>query len=526
MSILGLRMARGPGASIHLRNQEEAVLAGLLSKLRYVTIILLAAIMVYLFSTQYSNIQAVVEDKYDIQQQLVEKNILQTVQFINDAYKIAEQQLNQEMREYSVEMVEKYKVDPLVMEWDLAELQARFTGYDIYVVNDDLKVVRTTYTDDLGLDFSGFGSFATILRERMAGDEFVVDRVDLSTQAGDIKKYSYMPSPDNRYVFELSVSIEDQYPSFQSLNLFKDASSLTEEYEMVEDIGFYSVEPLRYGVAKLRNTKRPYLDPDVPEFQEELARQAVIQNTTQQETRVLAGIQQRHRFFPALIGNQENGQGWNSYVVGIVYNDQVMRDEIGEHRRLFVVNVLLLAVLFISFIAVVLYLLKDFEYQAHHDKLTGLANRKYFSEEFKKLKNKAVLSQGPVGILFIDIDNFKVINDTYGHDVGDEVLKSLAARMVNSLKEKDLKTRMGGDEFIVALAGLSSRDQTMDVARRLIDDLKKPVFINGIEIPIGLSAGLSFFPDDGSELEGLIKQADSAMYRAKRDERDLEVSCF
>ena len=248
----------------------------LLSNLKYIIIILLALIMIYIFSRQYTNIREVVEEKYTSQQQLVEKNILQTVDYINNAYKIAEKQLNQEMREYSEQMVEKYRENPDVMEWDLAQLQEHFDGYDIYIVNKDLKIIKTTYEEDLGLDFSQFGSFAAVLRERMSGNDFEVDRLDLSTQAGEIKKYSYMPSPDNKFLFELSVSIEEQYPSFKSLTLFKDATSLTNEYEMVEDIGFYSVEPLNYGVAKLRNDKKPYLNPDVPEFEEELARQAEI----------------------------------------------------------------------------------------------------------------------------------------------------------------------------------------------------------------------------------------------------------
>ena len=477
--------------------------------------------MISIFSTQYANIREVVKEKYNIQQQLVEKNILQTVNYIDDAYKIAEQHLNQEMRAYSARMVAKYREDPNVMEWDLNEMRKDFPAYDIYIVNEDLKIIKTTYKEDLGLDFSGFGSFATILRERMAGNEFVVDRVDLSTQAGKIKKYSYMPSPDNQYIFELSVSVEDQYPAFQSLNLFKEARALTEEYEMVEDIGFYSVEPLHHRVAKLRNSKRPYLNPDVPEFEEELARQAVIKNTMQRSIKSIEGIQHRYRFFPALISDQEDEQGWNSYVVGIIYNDGVMQKEITDHRNLFLVTVILMSVLFGSFIAVVVYFLKNFEYQAHHDKLTGLANRKYFVEGFIKIKDDADSTRGNIGVIFIDIDKFKEINDKYGHDIGDEVLKSIAHRMQNSLKEKDLKARIGGDEFLVALADVSSKDKIIEVANRLIAELKKPLFINAREIPISVSAGVSFYPDDSSELEALIRDADLAMYKAKREDGDI-----
>lgn len=490
----------------------------LLSNVKYILLILIALIMMYVFSIQYTSIREVVEEKYHSQQQLVEKNILQTVNYINDAYRIAEQQLNQEMREYSQQMVEEYQNNPEVMEWDLAKLQERFQGYDIYIVDKDLKIIKTTHKEDLGLDFSGFGSFATILRERMAGDTFEVDRLDLSTQAGVLKKYSYMPSPDNEYLFELSVNIEERYPSFQSLNLFKDATSLTEEYELVEDIGFYSVEPLRHGVAKLRSTKRPYLNPDVPEFEEELARQAVITNAMQSSTQTIDGIQRSYRFFPALTSDQEDEQGWNSYVVGIVYNDQVMQEEIENHQYLFAVNVISMAVLFAGFIAVVVYLLRKFEYQAHHDKLTGLANRKYFVESFNRLKNRADLNGDCIGVVFIDIDKFKEINDHHGHDIGDAVLRSIASRMENHLKGKDLKARMGGDEFLIAIADLSSREQIAEVAARLIAELKEPLSVNGREIAVSVSAGVSVYPDDSRDLETLVKRADTAMYREKRSE--------
>jgi diguanylate cyclase (GGDEF)-like protein len=490
----------------------------LLSNVKYILLILIALVMMYVFSIQYTNIKEVIEEKYQNQQQLVEKNILQTVNYINDAYQIVGQQLNREMRKYSRQMVEEYRNNPDVMEWDLSELQERFRGYDIYIVDRDLKIIKTTYEEDLGLDFSRFGSFATILRERMAGDTFEVDRLDLSTQAGVIKKYSYMPSPDNQYLFELSVSIEERYPSFQSLNLFRDATSLTEEYELVEDIGFYSVEPLKQGVAKLRNTKRPYLNPDVPEFEEELARQAVIANAMQRSTRTIDGIQRSYRFFPALTGYREHEQGWNSYVVGIIYNDQVMQKEIEEHRNLFMLNVISMAVLFAGFIAVVIYLLRKFEYQAHHDKLTGLVNRKYFEESFNRLKNRADANGDCIGVVFIDIDKFKEINDRHGHDTGDTVLRSIASRMENHLKEKDLKARMGGDEFLIALADQSSKEQITEVAGRLITELKKPLYVDGLEIPVSVSGGFSFYPDDSRDLETLIKRADTAMYREKRRE--------
>jgi diguanylate cyclase (GGDEF)-like protein len=156
--------------------------------------------------------------------------------------------------------------------------------------------------------------------------------------------------------------------------------------------------------------------------------------------------------------------------------------------------------------------------------LTGLANRNYFVDKFKRLKEEADFSGDNIGVLFIDIDKFKLINDSYGHDTGDEVLKNIASRMENSLKEKDLKARMGGDEFVIALADLSSKDKVIKVAKRLIKEIKKPLIVNGEEINISISAGVSFYPDDSKELEILIKEADSAMYKAKREEENLFIN--
>ena len=480
--------------------------------------------MIYIFSTQYFNIRDVIEEKYSTRQQLVEKNILQTVDYINEAYNIAEQQLNKEMKEYSQQMVQKYKKNPDVMDWDLNKLKEQFSGYDIYIIDQNLKIIRSTYKKDIGLDFSKYDHFASVLRGRMKGDEFTVDRIDISTQLGEIKKYSYMPSPDHKYLFELSISLADQYPSFRSINIFKEASDLTREYEVVENISFYSVEPTNYEVAKLRTTKKPFVNPDVPEFEEELARQAVIQNESQESTKIKDEIQHHYRFFPALVKEDKNEGGWNSYVVGISYNEQIMKEEIQKHQNLFITNIVLLAVLFASFITVVVYLLKRFEHQAYHDKLTGLANRKYFAHEFEHLKQKADFSKNNIGLIFVDIDKFKEINDNYGHDMGDKVLENIAAKMKNNLKDEDIIARMGGDEFLIALSNLDSKSKIIKVAKRLIKELNGSLIIDEHEIEISVSGGISFYPEDSVELEKLIKTADSAMYKAKSKDTDIENS--
>jgi diguanylate cyclase (GGDEF)-like protein len=480
--------------------------------------------MIFIFYNQYTGIKEVITEKFQSRQQLVEKNILQTVNYINDSYKVVEQELNSEMKEYSQLMVDKYIDNPDVEEWNLEELKDDFKYYDIYIIDRELKIIKTSKESDLGLDFSKFGSFAEIVRKRLEGDSFEVDRIDLATQTGEVKKYSYMPTPDNKYLLELSISIEDKYPSFKQLNMFKDAGELTAEYDIVEEIAFYSVEPINYGVAKLRSSKKPYLDPDVPELQEELSRQAVLTGEMQAADLEDDSLNHSLKFFPVLLSKEENSQGWNSYVVGITYNDQVIRDELNRHQYLFSINILLMIIFFIAFIGVVIYLLNKFEYQANHDKLTGLANRKLFVEEFTQIKMEADKTDSMAAVVFIDIDKFKEINDNFGHDFGDRVLEKIAGRMKNSLKKDDRLARMGGDEFAIALTKISSREEAVKITQRLIDNFKEPLAIAGKEIEVNLSAGISFYSKDGTQLEELIKNADYAMYQAKRKDKDLEIT--
>ena len=434
-----------------------------------------------------------------------------------------EQQLNQEMKQYSKVMKEKYQQNPEVMDWNLEELKQKFGDYEIYIINNELKIVKTTYKKDLGLDFSRYSSFAKVLRERLEGDSFTVDRLDLATQTGEIKKYSYMPTPDNQYLLELSIEVQDKFPSLEKLDMFGDATELTEEYDIVEEISFFSVEPIKHQVAKIRSSKKPYVQPDVKEIEDEMARKTVLSGEVQ--TRVVENGKNdyTYRFFPALVSEWREGKGWNSYVVGITYNDQVMLQEIKKHKNLFFMNILIMSIVFVSFIAIVVYLLNQFEHQAYHDQLTDLANRELFAQEFQKLKKDVDKSEGKLGILFIDVDKFKKINDNYGHDMGDKVLEKIAARLKHNLKSKDTLARMGGDEFVIALTDINTKKEAIDIAYRVISVFEDPLLINDKKIYINVSGGISIYPEDGNHLEELIKNSDYAMYQAKKKQKDIEV---
>ena len=159
---------------------------------------------------------------------------------------------------------------------------------------------------------------------------------------------------------------------------------------------------------------------------------------------------------------------------------------------------------------------KLIEYQAYHDPLTGLPNRRYLQEKLQPLIEHAELTNGTVSVLFIDLDRFKHVNDSFGHNKGDELLKIVANRIQQCIADDNfIITRQGGDEFIILVNDLDA-DDTKTVAERIVDALKRPYLINGMEIYLGASCGISLYPKHTLNVETLIIYADMAMYAAKK----------
>ncbi|MGJ8454779.1 diguanylate cyclase domain-containing protein [Pseudothermotoga sp. U03pept] len=154
------------------------------------------------------------------------------------------------------------------------------------------------------------------------------------------------------------------------------------------------------------------------------------------------------------------------------------------------------------------------EYLSYHDALTGLANRRMFEEYSQKIISLAQREGKKVTVLFMDLKHFKQINDIHGHQVGDEVLRIIGSRLEKSLRESDLISRFGGDEFVIILYDCSSEDLNR-LLERIIRVVEEPVEIAGEIFRISCNIGVARYPDDGTEIDQLIRKADMAMYRAK-----------
>ncbi len=153
---------------------------------------------------------------------------------------------------------------------------------------------------------------------------------------------------------------------------------------------------------------------------------------------------------------------------------------------------------------------------ALHDCLTALPNRSFFRERLDDALTQSGTTRRAFAVLYLDLDNFKPINDAYGHGAGDELLRIVAARLRRAVRAEDLVSRMGGDEFACVLGGLPGHEQLCLMACKLLDAVSAPLYIGDLELCVRPSIGIAICPTDGATAELLLKNADAAMYRAKR----------
>jgi diguanylate cyclase (GGDEF)-like protein len=158
-------------------------------------------------------------------------------------------------------------------------------------------------------------------------------------------------------------------------------------------------------------------------------------------------------------------------------------------------------------------------HQARHDGLTGLANRDVFAERMEHALVAAGKAGEPVGLFFVDLDDFKNVNDEWGHHAGDEVLCEVARRLLTTIRATDTVARLGGDEFAIVLSGVIDNSEVEAAAERVLNAFEEPFVVGGDALTLGASVGRAVWPDDAAEIEALMRHADAEMYRSKRAAR-------
>ncbi|MEW8353322.1 MAG: EAL domain-containing protein [Candidatus Thiodiazotropha sp.] len=163
---------------------------------------------------------------------------------------------------------------------------------------------------------------------------------------------------------------------------------------------------------------------------------------------------------------------------------------------------------------------EQIRYQANYDALTGLPNRSLLSDRLEQAIGSAIREKWMLAILFIDLDQFKMVNDTFGHVMGDELLQLVAERIGDCVRESDTVARFGGDEFVILLQDVTEMDAVANIATKVIDSITKVFTLYERDIYIGASVGITIFPDDAMNADSLLRNADMAMYQAKERGRN------
>lgn len=164
---------------------------------------------------------------------------------------------------------------------------------------------------------------------------------------------------------------------------------------------------------------------------------------------------------------------------------------------------------------------KKMDALAHLDQLTGLANRLGFNKNLQIAIEKAAEAKRKVGIIYLDLDDFKPVNDSHGHEAGDQVLKAAAERMRLHIRSADTIARLGGDEFVVVLDSIDGKDRVKDIAQAIVKEINTPLMFGQIALRVGASAGISLYPDDACDIKGLLDVADKDMYANKQQKHSL-----
>ena len=194
-----------------------------------------------------------------------------------------------------------------------------------------------------------------------------------------------------------------------------------------------------------------------------------------------------------------------------------------DSRRLYLLLALGFVLLYATLFRIVAVASRRLRHQALHDDLTDLPNRALLYDRMEAALTAAERSGEPAALLLVDLDRFKEVNDTLGHDSGDRLLEEVAARLQGVVRRGDTLARLGGDEFAVLLRGLPDRGMAAELAGRLQDAIARPFLLNGVSAVLDASIGIAHCPEHGTDVHTLVQRADVAMYDAKRSRTSIET---
>lgn len=471
-------------------------------KLTLTMIFFAMAISIILATTDHNRLEKqAIEHKKNLIIQ-TEELVLQSFETIEKAYHVFGEQIATDMKEVSLELVELYMTNPSFDDWNFEDLQQKYS-YDVYIINSDNVITHSSMELDVGMDFNECCSgVAKALNERRVTGQFYHDGIDIEQQTGNLKKYSYIGTPDQKYVIQLGNDLQGG-TIFQEFNFFSTIEELVNKTATINEINILNTKGLALG----NSINNPTLSAQ--------QRKAFRHTLTSKETTELKDIWNNekaiYRYVP-YSSRYDTGAMTQNKVLQIIYNDKDLQQKLSDNSRTFILQLIIILVITIILSFIISGAVSRPMHLAFHDSLTGLKNRAAFDETILR----TLKSGNPFALLMIDLDNFKLVNDSLGHDKGDRLLKCVADCIQEVARKEDTAVRLGGDEFVLIMPGAGNAE-AIKAATCIIDRVTTSLPPNLLlsEHPTTVSIGISFSPEHGVDAETLIKHADKALYQSK-----------
>ncbi|WP_158023585.1 putative bifunctional diguanylate cyclase/phosphodiesterase [Domibacillus antri] len=641
--------------------------------------------IIFTVFTSYLNFrdyQHTLNTEIDYQKALLERHIIQIVEDTNNYYKLLESSLQKKMEEYSHVMLKKYEENPDVLTWDLEKMKKEFDGFDIFIIDQNLTVVHTSFEPDLGLNFKTNPSLAEMFANRLQGNSFSTDRLEMSINTKELKKFSYIPTPDHKYLLELGINMKNYTTQFPGIDYESVYHELTVKNPFLQQLRVYKLSYTGYpdrviGINDEQNNPIFMEQENIPK-----AREAIVNNEPKQVNRKDSENKSEFEFkYIPIISYTEDEKPdyYNSRIIEMVYNNTILEEKIKRQQVRFISAIALvssvLTVLMIiiyqffrrleegrfhlteantklnqelnlrietedslrdsetkyrliadhtsdliylldkegivnycspSVVSVLGYAVDTYQgenwfdrihpedvervrelyrdqminpgslreelrywhkegvwimleingkpivnsngrterfvivarditqrkqseetvrYMAYHDALTNLPNRRLLAEKLNSALEESSQIGSLTAVIYLDLDRFKIINDTLGHSFGDLVLKKAVKRIMTCIEDPITLARMGGDEFAIVLPQLTHEEEAVKLSRDILAVLTEPFLLNNRKFTLSASIGIAFYPSDGENVETLLKNADIAMYAVK-DQGKNSILCF
>lgn len=482
-----------------------------MKKLRFkllLSLVTFALVLVAVMS--YVNRQMLLIDiqaQEDTNRILIEDHILNDMHTVDNAHLYFDKNVSDKMEEELRALITYYEKNDSVATWELLNMKKEH-GMDIYILDQTNTVVNTTFVEDKGFSFSKCcKNFSALLDERRENGEFYTDGIDVSTTTGAMRKFSYLGTPDQKYLFEIGVDLND-VPVFQTFDFVKTADSLVEKYS-----DLLAVKTINSGGVFLDDSQdtRIVVTDQSELFQKYYKKAKQTMKPTEYKKRLENGYVETFRFLP-YEAETIRGESTNR-IIYVKYGNLSELEALAKNTKQFWLLLVIGMVTSFILLLVIIKLLSKTINLATYDALTGVYNRATYISKMENLLKKR--KENTPGLLLIDLDNFKQVNDRFGHAEGDKVLIETGKILNHTVKNEGFVVRLGGDEFAIVLYDTDDYE-IQKFAHTILQNFHNLKYTDAESWDIlSLSIGGAIFENVKESEMSLFVRADQALYRSK-----------